>query len=150
MATVSDFVNPYPCCRQTCNLSTYENEFDALVRFEIAALRGYAFARENIDETLDILERYSGEDRDFLRAQVYGTDAYTPDMRLSLDPDREACVAFYQAMVNIGQIEDATGIDWQEYVVSDVYENALSTLSEREADNALWKDLTDYFKAHNS
>ena len=71
-------------------------------------------------------------------------------MRLSLDPDREACVAFYQAMVNIGQIEDATGIDWQEYVVSDVYENALSTLSEREADNALWKDLTDYFKAHNS
>lgn len=150
VATVSDFVNPYPCCRQTCNLSTYENEFDALVRFEIAALRGYAFARENIEETLDILERYSGEDRDFLRAQVYGTDAYTPDMRLSLDPDRDACVAFYQAMVNIGQIEDATGIDWQEYVVSDVYEKALSTLSEREADNALWKDLTAYFKAHNS
>ena len=150
VATVSDFVNPYPCCRQTCNLSTYENEFDALVRFEIAALRGYAFAQENIEETLDILEQYSGEDRDFLRAQVYGTDTYTPDMRLSLDPDRDACVAFYQAMVNIGQIEDATGIDWKDSVGSDVYGKARSTLSEREPNNALWSDLTTYFKAHNS
>lgn len=150
IATVSDFVNPYPCCRQTCNLSTYENEFDALVKFETAALRGYAFAQENIEETLDILEEYSGEDRNFLRAQVYDTDTYTPDMRLSLDPDSDACVAFYQAMVNIGQIEDATGIDWKEYVVSDVYGEALSILSEREPNNALWNDLTNYFKEHNS
>lgn len=150
VATVSDFVNPYPCCRQTCNLSTYENEFDALVRFEIAALRGHAFAKENEEETLDILEAYSGEDRDFLRAQVYGTDRYTPDMRLSLDPDRDACVAFYEAMANIGQIENVEDIDWKDYVVSDVYGKALETLAEREPDNAFWSELTTYFQAHNS
>lgn len=150
VGTVSDFVKPYPCCRQTCHSDTYVNEFDALVKFETAALRGYAYAREHEEETLDILEAYSGEERDFLRAQVYGTDAYTPDMRLSLDPDKDACVAFYQAMENIGQIEPATEIDWSEYVVSDVYGSALEILSEREPDTALWGELTAYFKEHNS
>ena len=150
VAAVCYFVNPYPCCRQTCNLSTYENSFDALVKFEIAALRGHAFAKENVEETLDILEEYSGEERDFLRAQVYGTDSYTPDMRLSLDPDRNACVAFYEAMANIGQIKNVEDIDWKDYVVSDVYGKALETLSEREPDNAFWSELTTYFKAHNS
>lgn len=150
VATVSDFVSPYPCCRQTCNLSTYENEFDALVKFETAALRGYAFAQENPEETLDILEEYSGEDRDFLKAQVYGTDAYTPDMRLSLDPNRDACVAFYEAMANIGEIKASTEINWKDYVVSDVYGEALSILSQREPGNELWGELTAYFEEHNS
>lgn len=150
VATVSDFVNPYPCCRQTCNLSTYENNFEALVKFETAALRGYAFSRENQEETLDILEEYSGEDRNFLQGQVYGTNTYTPDMRLSLDPNRDACVAFYEAMVNIGQIEPASHISLEEYVVSDVYESALSTLLQREPDHTLWKELTEYFETHNT
>lgn len=149
IGTVSDFVKPYPCCRQTCNSDTYANKFDALVKFETAAMRGYAYAQENAEETLDILEEYSGEDRDFLRAQVYGTDSYTPDMRLSLDPDKDACIAFYQAMENIGQITPVTEIDWSEYVVSDVYGNALEVLSEREPDNALWHELSDYFTEHN-
>ena len=150
VATVSDFVSPYPCCRQTCNSDTYANEFDALVRFEIAAMRGHAYALENEEETLDILEEYSGEDREFLRAQVYGTDSYTPDMRLSLDPDKDACVAFYEAMANIGEIQPVTEINWGDYVVTDVYSTALAELSQREPDNALWAEMTDYFEAHNT
>lgn len=150
VGTVADFVETYPCCRQTCNQTTYETEFDALVKFETAALRGYAFAREHEEETLDILEEYSGENRDFLRAQIYGTEAYTPAMRLSLDPDSDACVAFYQAMENIGAIENVTDVDWDQYVVTDVYRTALADLSAREPDNALWAELTDYFEAHNT
>lgn len=150
VATVKDFVETYPCCRQTCNQSTYENEFDALVKFETAALRGYAFSQEHPEETLDILEEYSGEDRDFLRAQVYGTEDYTPVMRLSLDPDKDACVKFYNAMMNIGEIADTIEVDWNDYVVTDVYETALTTLAQREPDNALWAELTTYFEAHNS
>ncbi len=149
VATVRDFVETYPCCRQTCYEGTYETNYDALVKFEIAALRGYAFAQENPEETLDILEAYSGEDRDFLQAQVYGTETYTPVMRLSLDPDREACIAFYEAMENIGAVETVTDIDWSEYVVSDVYGDALSQLLQREPDNPLWQELTAYFEAHN-
>ena len=150
VGTVADFVETYPCCRQTCNQTTYETEFDALVKFETAALRGCAFAREHEEETLDILEAYSGENRDFLRAQIYGTENYTPAMRLSLDPDSDACVAFYQAMEHIGAIENVTDVDWDQYVVTDVYRTALADLAAREPDNALWGELTDYFTAHNT
>lgn len=149
IANVSDFVEVYPCCRQTCNQTTYETEFDALVKFEIAALRGYAFSRENPEQTLDILEEYTGEDREFLRGQIYGTENYTPEMRLSLDPDKDACVAFYEAMMNLGEIADTIEVDWEDYVVTDVYSTALQTLAEREPDNVLWTELADYFASHN-
>ena len=149
-ATVSDFVNPYPCCRQTCNSDTYDTNKEALVRFETAALRGQAYAVEHPEEALDMLVEYSGEDRDFLKAQIYGTDTYTPDMRLTLDPDKDACVAFYEAMENIGEIQPVSDINWSDYVVTDVYGDALARLSQREPDNARWTELTEYFNAHNS
>ena len=149
VATVRDFVETYPCCRQTCNQETYEKEFDALVKFEIATLRGHEFYLNDMEETLDILEEYSGEDREFLRAQIYGTDDYSPVMRLSLDPDKAACVAFYEALSNLGEIENSVSVDWDEYVVTDVYKTALDTLAEREPDSAVWGELTDYFNTHN-
>ena len=120
------------------------------MRFEIAALRGYDFYLNNQEETLDILEAYAGQDRDFLQAQVYGTDTYTPVMRLSLDPDKDACIKFYEAMGNIGQIDNTLDIDWSQYVVTDVYADAIAALAEREPDNALWTDLKAYFDEHNT
>lgn len=150
VGSVKQFVETYPCCRQTCSQAAYETKRDALVRFEIATLRGYAYSLENEEETLDILEAYSGEDRDFLRAQVYGTEDYSPVMRLSLDPDKDGCVAFYQAMANIGEISDTVEVNWSDYVVTDVYGGALEALLEREPDNALWQSLHTYFAEHNS
>lgn len=150
VAEVRDFVPVYPCCRQTCNQTTYEKEFEALVRFETANLRGYAYALQNPEKTLDILQNYSGEDRDFLKAQIYGTESYTPAMRLSLDPDRDACVAFYEAMMNIGEIADTVEVNWAEYVVTDVYETALNRLLERQDGNPLWQELQTYFQQHNT
>ncbi len=149
VGSVKQFVETYPCCRQTCSQEAYENKFDALVAFETATLRGYRYYLENEEETLDILEAYAGEDRDFLKAQVYGTDTYTPVMRLSLDPDKKACVAFYEAMANLGEIADTVDVDWNEYVVTDVYGTALQTLAEREGDVALWQELTEYFNTHD-
>ena len=150
VAAVKDFVPTYPCCRQTCYEGTYLNNFDALVRFEIATIRGYEFYKNNKEETLDILQAYTdGQDRDYLCAQVYGTENYTPVMRLTLDPDKKACVAFYQAMANIGEIEDSVDVDWNDYVVTDVYSTALQTLLEREPDNALYKEMQEYFLANN-
>jgi len=150
VGAVKDYVDPYPCCRQTCNLTTYEENKDALVKFETAALRGYEYYLNNQEETLDILEAYAGEDRDFLKGQVYGTDSYTPIMRLSLDPDKDACIKFYEAMGNIGQIDNSLDIDWSQYVVTDIYDEALASLEERDAGNQLWKDLRAYFEEHNT
>ncbi len=147
--SVKQFVETYPCCRQTCSQEAYENKFDALVAFETATLRGYRYYLENEESTLDILEAYAGEDREFLKAQVYGTDTYTPVMRLSLDPDKIACVKFYEAMANLGEITDTVEVDWNDYVVTDVYGTALKTLAERESNVALWQELTEYFNTHD-
>ena len=149
VGSVKQFVETYPCCRQTCSQEAYENKFDALVAFETATLRGYRYYLENEEATLDILESYAGEDREFLKAQVYGTDTYTPVMRLSLDPDKIACVKFYEAMANLGEITDTVEVDWNDYVVTDVYGTALKTLAERESDVALWQELTEYFNTHD-
>ncbi len=150
IGSVKDYVETYPCCRQTCNQTTYEENKDALVKFEIAAMRGHEFYLNNKEETLDILEAYAEQDRDFLQAQVYGTDDYTPVMRLSLDPDKDACIKFYEAMGNIGQIDNSLDIDWSQYVVTDVYEEALNTMIEREPDNQLWTDYKAYFEEHDT
>lgn len=107
-------------------------------------------ARSYPEETLDILVDYSGEDRDFLRAQIYGTEDYQPAMRLSLDPDKDACVRFYEAMMELGEITDTIEVDWNDYVVTDVYAAALEELARREPDSGLWTELTEYFHAHNS
>ena len=149
VGSVKQFVETYPCCRQTCSQEAYENKFDALVAFETATLRGYRYYLENEEATLDILEAYAGEDREFLKAQVYGTDTYTPVMRLSLDPDKIACVKFYEAMANLGEITDTVEVDWNDYVVTDVYGTALKALAERESDVALWQELTEYFNTHD-
>lgn len=149
VGSVKQFVETYPCCRQTCSQEAYENKFDALVAFETATLRGYRYYLENEEATLDILEAYAGEDREFLKAQVYGTDTYTPVMRLSLDPDKIACVKFYEAMANLGEITDTVEVDWNDYVVTDVYGTALKTLAERESDVTLWQELTEYFSTHD-
>ena len=149
VGSVKQFVETYPCCRQTCSQEAYENKFDALVAFETATLRGYRYYLENEEATLDILEAYAGEDREFLKAQVYGTDTYTPVMRLSLDPDKIACVKFYEAMANLGEITDTVEVDWNDYVVTDVYGTALKTRAERESDVALWQELTEYFNTHD-
>lgn len=149
VGSVKQFVETYPCCRQTCSQEAYENKFDALVAFETATLRGYRYYLENEEATLDILEAYAGEDREFLKAQVYGTDTYTPVMRLSLDPDKIACVKFYEAMANLGEITDTVEVAWNDYVVTDVYGTALKTLAERESDVDLWQELTEYFNTHD-
>ena len=150
IGSVKDYVETYPCCRQTCNQTTYEENKDALVKFEIAAMRGHQFYLNNQEETLDILEAYAEQDRDFLQAQVYGTENYTPVMRLSLDPDKDACIKFYEAMGNIGQIDNSLDIDWSQYVVTDVYEEALNTMIEREPDEQLWADYKAYFEEHDT
>ena len=52
-------------------------------------------------------------------------------------------------MANLGEITDTVEVDWNDYVVTDVYGTALKTLAERESDVALWKELTEYFNTHD-
>ena len=50
---------------------------------------------------------------------------------------------------NIGEIEDSVEVDWNDYVVTDVYGTALQTLMDRDPDNALYNEMNEYFLANN-
>lgn len=78
VGSVKQFMDTYPCCRQTCYQGTYEERFDALVAFETATLRGYRTYLEDREQTLDILTEYAGEDRDFIQPRSMAPTAIRP------------------------------------------------------------------------
>ena len=49
-------------------------------------------------------------------------------------------------MMHIGELDDTVEVDWEQYVVTDVYETALNTMVEREPENGLWKELLEQFR----
>lgn len=146
-ATVKQFTGDYPCCRQNCSEEAYHTKYLSLVDFEIALLRGYKTYVQEPETVIPILVEYSGQDEDYVRAAMYGTDEYENVMDLSPDPNKKAVVEFYQTLKNIGEIDANTPHDINDYVITSIYKQALDTMAEREPDEQLWKDLqADYQK----
>ena len=57
-----DFVEGFPCCRQSTSGKTLAEKKDALVKFEIAALRAYEIYLNDHAKTIELLSAYSGQD----------------------------------------------------------------------------------------
>ena len=72
---------------------------------------------------------------------MYGTDAYRNAMIVSLNPNRKKVLDFYETMKLNGYIDANTPVDMADHIDTTVYETALQTLAEREADNTLWQEL---------
>jgi hypothetical protein len=147
--TVRQFVPDYPCCRQFCSRNAYNNKHDALVKLEIALLRGYQYYLNEKQSTIEILAEYSGQKPDYVEASMYGLADYENVMTVSLDPNKYAVVAFHQTLKSLGEIDPNSSYDIKNYIATDVYEDALKELSKREPNNIIWKKLVDEFRAKN-
>ena len=147
--TVRQFVPDYPCCRQFCSRNAYNNKHDALVKFEIALLRGYQYYLQDKPDTIAILAKYSGQSPEYVEASMYGLADYENVMTVSLDPNKNAVTAFHQTLKSLGEIDPHSPYDIKNYIATDVYEAALKELSNREPDNSLWKALMAEFRAKN-
>ena len=79
-----DFVEGFPCCRQSTSGKTLAEKKDALVKFEIAALRAYEIYLNDHAKTIELLSAYSGQDAAYTEAVMYGTDTYRNAMTVSL------------------------------------------------------------------
>ena len=71
-------------------------------------------------------------------------------MVVDLDPSTTAVADFYETMKLNGDIDKETTYDINDYMDTSIYETALNTMIERDADNTLWSDLLDTFKTKNS
>lgn len=144
-----EWVPNFPCCRQTTSRAALNSKKDALVRYMIANLRGYQTIMEDKESAIASLCAYSGQDEAYVENVIYGTEDYTAAMIISMDPCKKAVCDFYESMKAIGDIDAETIYDMADQIDTEVYEEALQTMMEREPDKELWSELMVEFETNN-
>ena len=148
---VDGIVGDYPCCRHNVSNNAYKTKFLSLVDFEIGVLRGYEFLMnpDNKQEVIDMMVEYSAQEPDYVEAAFYGLDGYKNDQILSPDPYIKACLKYYEAAKNIGDIDENTPYEMEPYASPVVYRMALDEMLKREPDNSVYKQLDSEYTDHN-
>lgn len=146
---VGDFESDFPCCRQTASRTAVTEKRDALVRFEMAALRAYVTYLNDRETTIKTLAKYSGQDESYVEAIMYGTDSYDNAMIVSLDPNKKKVSDFYEVMKANGDIDADTEYDINEYIDTSIYEDALKNLIKEGKDKDIYEKLFKEFEANN-
>lgn len=147
---VADFEKDFPCCRQTTSRSSLEGKRDALVKFQVANLRGYELISDNPEKAIDCLVNYSGQPKEYVEAVIYGLDGvYENAMKISLDPNKKKVLDFYEVMKANGDIESGTQYKMEDYIDTSIYEDALKVMVDRNDDSQLFQSLTEAFKKNN-
>lgn len=146
---VGDFEKAFPCCRQSASPNAYKNRRDDLVKFETALLRAYNLFLNDHDMTINILSEYSGQDQDYIKAIFYGTDDYKPAMTVSLDPNKNKMIDFYEVMKANGDIDANTPAKIEDHIDTSIYEEALNILIERGENKDLYEKLLQESKENN-
>ena len=140
----------FPCCRQTTNRTAFETKKSALVKFEIANLRALRDINEDKEGTIATIMNNSGQPEDYVEATMYSIDAYTAAMKFEMDPMTDDVKAFYEDMVDNGDLENADKSIILQHMDSSIYYNALQTLIERGEDKTFYEGLMTEYKAHNT
>lgn len=146
---VGDFESDFPCCRQTASRSALNEKRDALVRFEKAALRGYATYMTDPETAIEKLTEYSGQDSAYVEAIMYGSDDYDNAMIVSLDPNKKKVSDFYEVMKANGDIDANTEYDINDYIDTSIYEDALKALVDEGENVEIYNQLLTEFEANN-
>lgn len=146
---VGDYSEGFPCCRQTTSRNCINTKREALVKYQIANIRAYEIYLNNADRAIEALMEYSGQDEDYVRAIMYGSDDYNNAMIISLDPNKKRVSEFYEIMKANGNIDAATTYDINNQIDVTIYEDALKELMEREPSNTILQDLYAEFEENN-
>lgn len=149
-AAAGDFVSDFPCCRQTTSYKTLTNKRDALVKFETAVLRGYETYMTDKETTISALAEYNGQDNEYVAAVMYGLkDEYKNAMIISIDPNKNKVVEFYEIMKANGDISPDTEYAMEEHVDTSIYEDALKIMIDRGSNKEIFTQLMNEFKINN-
>ncbi len=147
---VGEFEADFPCCRQTTSRAAYENKYDALVKFEIANLRAYETIMTDKQAAIDALVAYSGQDATYVEAIIYGIEGeYDAAMIISLDPNKNKVIDFYETMKANGDIDPDTEFAMEDHIDITIYKAALDELITRDADKQIYSDLLAEYEVNN-
>ncbi len=150
---VGEFNPLFPCCRQTTARATLESKRDALLRYQIANLRGLHTFMTDKASSISVLAKHAGQPEEFVEAIMYGKDdpkdPYTAAMIVSLDPNREKVLDFYDVMRANGDIDPATKHRMEDHIDTSLYEDALAEMMRREPENPFYANLMAEFRESN-
>lgn len=148
---VGELQADFPCCRQTTSRGVLSEKRDALVKFQIANLRALDIYLNDEAAAIAALVEYSGQPEEYVRAVMYGLDgAYENAMIVSLDPNKNKVVEFYETMKANGDIDPATSYDMADQVDTGIYKEALDALLERGGNDELYTRLMQEYEANNT
>ena len=140
----------FPCCRQTTNRTAFETKKSALVKFEIANLRGLCDINNDKEGTIATIMKNSGQPEDYVEATMYSAGTYTAAMKFEMDPMTDDVKAFYEDMVDNGDLENEDKSVILQHMDSSIYYNALQTLISRGENKEFYENLMTEYKAHNT
>ncbi|MBO4896686.1 MAG: ABC transporter substrate-binding protein [Clostridia bacterium] len=126
-----------PCCRQVATteaLAKYPESYNA---FERALIKAYKFSQENEDKTIEDIKLYIDIEEDLIRTEVYG--GYGTSVP---DPDKQGTISLKDSIVELGYTTD---YDIESLYNTDIYKNALASLIEENADDAVYGELQKHF-----
>jgi len=155
LITPSGSLSPdYVCCREVTSASRYENKYAAFVAYEIARIRAFEYYKlgETDDavrqDVLNIVCDYTGKEVDYVETCLYGGVT-----KFAVDPNTVGIVNYVEAAYNSGALAgnatDFSVYDITQNVDTGAYYEALTTLIEREPDNAFYSELLEQFNAAN-
>lgn len=145
----AEFSADFPCCRQSTNSIAITEKHDAFVKYMIANLRAYEMLMTDKEACIALLAEYSGQDADYVENVIYGTPDYDAAMTISMDPNKNRVIEFYEIMKANGDIDAATPHDMADHVDISIYEEALQEMINRNPGNALFTQLWDDFEVNN-
>lgn len=148
---VSEFFADFPCCRQTTSRSAITEKRDALVKFEVANLRAYEVFINDHETAINALVAYSGQPAEYVEAIMYGIEGeYDNAMIISLDPNKNKVIDFYETMKLNGDIAPDTQYDIADYIDTSIYEDALKEMLNRNPNSELFAGLMEEFTNNNN
>ena len=126
-----------------------EEKRDGLVRFEKAVLRAYATYINDKETTITALAEYSGQEKSYVEAVIYGTEDYDNAMIISIDPNKKKVADFYEVMKANGDIDAETEYDINDYIDPSIYEDALKALIEEGENVEIYEQLLEESRENN-
>ena len=140
----------FPCCRQTTNRNAFENKKSALLKFEIANLRGLCDINNDKEGSIATIMANSGQPKEYVEATMYSAGTYTAAMKFEMDPMTNDVKSFYEDMVDNGDLENTDKSLILSHMDSSIYYNALQTLISRGNNKEFYEGLMTEYKAHNT
>ena len=121
-----------------------------MVKFEIANLRALCDITKDKEGSIATICQNSGQSKEYVEATMYSTSTYTAAMKFEMDPMTNDVKAFYEDMVDNGDLENKDKATILKHLDSSIYRTALQTLITRGENKGFYEDLLKEYNAHNT